>query len=94
MAGEKKKCSHTQCREPRVEGRIHCGPCAAWSDDDDNDEDCPCRERHARRERIASACLAGLASWAPGDGSPQDAAKWALARADALAAMLDAPVSP
>jgi len=47
-------------------------------------------ERRARRERIATACLAGIL--AADDGGDVDvAADWALRYADALIAVLDAP---
>jgi len=47
-------------------------------------------ERRARRERIATACLAGILS-SDDDGGVDAAADWALRYADALIAVLDAP---
>ena len=48
------------------------------------------KERRARRERIATACLAGMLA-SNYDGPVDMAADWAVCHADALMAALDAP---
>ena len=47
-----------------------------------------------RRERIATAALAGMLADPARDGNPKDFAKYALEYADALIAELDKEVKP
>lgn len=47
-----------------------------------------------RRERIATACLAGLLGYPSRGGSPKDFAEYAVWHADALIEELDKEVQP